>query len=323
MRPAAAVNALRSGQDHQIQNGTVDGITVEPVINTCAHDNHGSAACINCVLCKFAGDLHYDACFHRRNTLLPRRSIMGRFIIIVFGVKRAVRAGNPVLAKHQIIDSRYITFSSVSKPQFAGWNHPAERAVAGIVEEREYDFCPFLAMAFNTEGRLNLTAVFILKNQVPLLAFFPALAHRAVRDNHFTGCLIIDDRLPVRMRRAVSEVACPQEASALPGIFMRIKQNQERHIRILLGIIQEHRLLPLLVEFTQNDMRHGLGYCRIRARIRCQPVVGEFHILRQVRCNRDNLGSLVADLSHKVGIRCACQRDIRAPHDQIAGIVPV
>lgn len=73
-------------------------------------------------------------------------------------------------------------------PYCPGRNHPSERAVARIIEEREHDFRPLFPVPFDGQRGLHFTAVLPLENQVPFLALLPALSHGSVRNHHLTRC---------------------------------------------------------------------------------------------------------------------------------------
>ncbi|MNI87347.1 hypothetical protein D3C73_1445390 [compost metagenome] len=64
---------------------------------------------------------------------------------------------------------------------------------------------------------------------------------------------------------------------------MRVQQDDKRHVRKLLGIINEHGFFTFIVELLQNDMCHRLRQSGIRSGIRGEPVVSEFDIFGQIR----------------------------------------
>ena len=57
-------------------------------------------------------------------------------------------------------------------------------------------------------------------------------------------------------------------------------------------------------------MAHGHRQGTVGAGGRCEPFVGELHVLRIVRGDGDDLLAVVAGFGHPVGVRGAGQRNI-------------
>ncbi|MNM70496.1 hypothetical protein D3C81_821250 [compost metagenome] len=178
-------------------------------------------------------------------------------------------------------------------------------------------------MRLDRQSRLNPASVFLVEDQVPLDVLLPALAHRSVRYDQFSRRFVINNRLPFGMLRCLPQIACPQEPAGFVAAFVRIQQNQERHVRVLFGVVQEHRFLALYIKFVQDDMRHRLSHRCVRSRMRSQPIVGKFHVLRMVRRYGHHLRPFIANLGHEMSIRRPRQRNVGAPHDQVSGVVPI
>ena len=70
-------------------------------------------------------------------------------------------------------------------------------------------------------------------------------------------------------------------------------------------------------------MAHGHRQCSIGALLGGQPLVGEFGNLGIIRGDRNCLGALVTYFGKEVGVRGTRLRHVRAPSDNVAGIVPV
>ncbi|MCY1417721.1 hypothetical protein D9M71_332620 [compost metagenome] len=70
-------------------------------------------------------------------------------------------------------------------------------------------------------------------------------------------------------------------------------------------------------------MTEGHAQCGVGALLRVEPEVGELGHLGVVRGDGDGLGALVADLGEEVRVRGTGLRDVGAPGDDVAGVVPV
>ena len=77
------------------------------------------------------------------------------------------------------------------------------------------------------------------------------------------------------------------------------------------------------MELAQDDVAHGHGQRRVGALLHGDPEVGEFRGFRIVGADHDALGAAIARLGVEVRVGRARLRDVRAPQDQEAGIVPV
>src|SRR5690606_27652955 len=79
--PTAAIDALTAGQGGQREEGTVDGVGVEPVVRARAHNDHRSAAGLLGVARELARDAGDALGRQAGDALLPgRRVLLGRFI---------------------------------------------------------------------------------------------------------------------------------------------------------------------------------------------------------------------------------------------------
>ena len=70
-------------------------------------------------------------------------------------------------------------------------------------------------------------------------------------------------------------------------------------------------------------MTHRHRQRPVGARLGRQPVVGELHVIGVVGRDDDDLLAAVARLGHEVRVRRARDRQVRAPHDQVARVPPV
>ena len=93
------------------------------------------------------------------------------------------------------------------------------------------------------------------------------------------------------------------------GVFLDVT------VEVLGGVFDE--------EFFENDVPHGHGQRAVGPGGRCQPFIGELHVLGIVRADRDDFLAAVACFGHPVSIGRSGQWYVRAPHHQIAGVEPV
>ena len=107
VRPAAAVAPHGPGEQQQREDGPVGGISVEPLADAGAHDDHRAAAGILGVLREFAGDAGAGLGRDGGDLLLPGRGVGGCCVVVA---RRPVAgqplAAHPVLREHQVEDCR-------------------------------------------------------------------------------------------------------------------------------------------------------------------------------------------------------------------------
>ena len=101
------------------------------------------------------------------------------------------------------------------------------------------------------------------------------------------------------------------------------KLHQVRHVAVLAHVVAEILHLPVDVIFLQDHVPHRHGEGRIRALLHRQPDVAELGRFRIVRADHRALGAAIACLRVEMGVGRARLRDVRAPQDDEAGIVPV
>ncbi len=173
---------------------------------------------------------------------------------------------------------------------------------------------------------LRLAAAGLLLLEIPFALLAPAEADRAVRDDDLAGGLVIGHRLPfgiVGLAERSGEIRGAQEAlghEPFPGFH---QPHQKWHIRILARVIAEIFGLTIDVEFLQDHVAHGHRQRGVGALLRRHPEIGELRGFGIVRADHDALGALVADLGIEMRVGRAGLRDVRAPQDEKAGIVPV
>ncbi len=121
----------------------------------------------------------------------------------------------------------------------------------------------------------------------------------------------------------VVEVGRGEELARHVGTVAGLQLDQEREVGVALHVVGEVRHLPLHEELPQDHVPHRHGQCAVGARPGGEPLVGELHVVRVVRGDRDHLLAPVAGLGHPVRVRCAGDRQVRTPHDEIPGVPPV
>ena len=77
------------------------------------------------------------------------------------------------------------------------------------------------------------------------------------------------------------------------------------------------------VELLEDDVPHGHRHGAVGPGGHAQPLVGELGVVRVVGRDHHDLLPVVAGLGHEVGVGRAGQRQVRAPHDEVLGVVPV
>ena len=167
--------------------------------------------------------------------------------------------------------------------------------------------------------------------QIPLadhaVLFAPAKPDGAIGRDQIAADFIESQRLPFRvigLPGVINQIGSPQEAAIdIRSIVTRIEQHQIREIRRLAHIPVEVLAPTIEMKFAQDDVTHRHRHRRVGALLRVQPDIGELRRFRIIRAHHHDLGSLVARLGHKVRIRGAGLRDVRSPHHQERGVVPV
>ena len=324
VRPTAAVAALRAREEQEVEDRAVDDVGVVPVVDATAHDDHRLALRLDGIVGEFAGRVDTGLSRHARVLLLPFRRV--RHILVVRGSALAAEATvDRVVSERQIVDRRDEDFAILRLDAF-GRDHAAHDALTALVAEvRELDLDDLVELAEHRELRQDLRArVAVLFVQVPLLLVVPAVAHRAIRHDELARELIDDVVLELRVLVLAAHVLAVEEAARLvAAVGALVELDEEWEIRVMARVIREElrRLAPVIL--VEDDMAHRHGKGGIAADLERDPRVGHSRRLRVIRCDRDDLRALVARLDEEVGIRCARQRDVRAPSHDVACVEPV
>ncbi len=153
----------------------------------------------------------------------------------------------------------------------------------------------------------------------------PAVADGALRHDEVAAVRRDGDRLPGRATggRRAGKVAPAQIAVRHAALAVPAQAHQHRHVGVAAAVVLEIRHLPVEEELAQDDVAHGHGERGVRALLRVQPEVRELGDLRIVGRHRDHFRAVVARLDEEMGVWRARLRHVRAPGDDVAGVVPV
>ncbi len=101
------------------------------------------------------------------------------------------------------------------------------------------------------------------------------------------------------------------------------KKYEKGHVGESGRVVDEVRHLPIDVELLEHHVSHrhrerGVGTGRYR-----KPIVCELHVFGIVGGDYNHLLSPVAGFYHKVGVRCAGDRDVRPPDHEVTRVPPI
>ena len=194
-----------------------------------------------------------------------------------------------------------------------------------IYEFGKFDFQPFLFFNLvHAQGRINILAVIAVPHfKIPGALLAIAGAYRTHGRRAALALLVIKQDFPFRIVAAKTYIRGPQKASWQQNAVLLLQHEHEGQIRIMADIIVKIGHTALDEKFTQNNMGHGHGQCPVRACLYRQPCIRKFCKIGIIRRNRGNFCALVARFNIKMGIGRPGLRQIAAPGNDIAGIVPV
>ena len=330
VRPAAAVDALAAGHGGQRQERAVDRVRVEVVVRARAHDDHGLALGLDGVPGELAADADRRVGRHAGVLLLPRRGARGGGVVVVGRpLAGQALAGDGVAGEHEVEDRGDQVIAELERRHAARDHARAHRAlrrgVARQVEAGQQHLDGFGAgLAHGGHGG---GAVVELEVPLALARVAPAVGHRAARVLH-RAVFVEDERTEFRVggvvkRMILREIRGRDELARHVRAVAGGQPHEEGRVRVPLHVLQEARRLLAEVELFEDDVAHRQRQRAVRARVDAQPLVGELRVVRVVRRHRDDLLAVVAGLGHEVRVRGAGQRDVRAPHDQVARVEPV
>ena len=102
-----------------------------------------------------------------------------------------------------------------------------------------------------------------------------------------------------------------------------VQLQEEGGVGVTAHVLQEVRLVPFDVELLEDDVAHGHGHGAVGTGRHAQPLVGELSVVGVVGGDHDDLLTVIAGLGHEVRVGGAGQRNVRTPHDEVLGVVPV
>ncbi len=259
---------------------------------------------------------------HVRDRLLPGRRVLAQ-LVVVAGRPDARHTGtrDAVLGEHEVEDRRHDLVTHTAHRHAA----VQRRHLGGrVVEGGQHDLGGLGAVTLHGEARLNVAQL-----QVPLAEALvaPAMAEGAVGNGGGVRRLVPQGRLELRVLGAlgvVLELGRHQELAGLVrAVVLLVEDDQERQVGVLLHVAVEVRHRAVDEELLEHDVPHRHAERGVRAGGDGQPLVGELHVLGVVGAHHDDLLAAVAGLGHPVGVRGAGERDVRAPHHEVAGVPPV
>ncbi len=323
VRPAAAVLADAAGHHEQRDDGAVGDVRVEPVADAGADDDHRAALRLLRVRRELTGDAEARLGGHRGDLRLPGGGV-GNCGVVVPGrpLAREAVAAHAVLGEHEVEDG-----GDELALDHAGGDAAVDDAALAlrVLEARQGDL-HLLRVGLLDQGERGPDLAEVEVPQAGAVLGV-AVAHGAVRHRRAGGGVVPHHRLEGgvgdlcggRQVRGGEELAGHQPMAV--GVIHQRDEHAE--VRVLLDVLVE--VLDLLVDevLLEDHVAHGHGQRGVGAGLRGQPLVGELHVVRVVRADRDHLGAAVADLGHPVRVRGAGDGDVGAPHHQVGGIPPV
>ncbi len=318
VRPAAAVDPLAPAQEQHAEHAAVDLVAVEPVVRAGPHDDHRPALGDLRVAGELARDPRHQAAVDVRVLLLPGGR-PGLGIVVTGGpVAGQAVASDAELRAEQVEHGGH---EPVADP--LGGNAAAHDAAAlGLadVETRQVELDELVVGAEQREPRSDVAEL-----EVPVAGALlaPAVADGAVGHGELAGGVVEDDGLPLGVLGRLADVGGAEEAVGDVRAVALAQGDEERQVRVLLGVPVEVRRLLLDVVLLEDHVRHAERERPVRAGLGVHPVVGELRVAGVVRRHDDDLLPPIAGLRHEVRVRRAGLRDVRAPEDHVARVPPV
>ena len=319
--PTAAVDALAPGQVGEGEERAVDRVGVEPVVGPRTHHDHRPAFGLLGVLRELAADAGRcrgrDTC----DRLLPGRCVRRVHVV----VPRRPRAREPGTS-HAVLRHQEVEDGGDQMAVHTAHRHATREvggsSVGGVETRRPDDHRPGGRLQQGQDG------VHVSELEVPPAhaGLAVAVPEGAVRDDGLAGPGVDQHGLEggVLLGGLVGQVGGGEE---LPGRVLTVRDliesDEEGKVGVGLHVVGEVRRRTVDEELLQHDVSHRHRERGVGARFGGQPLVGELHVVRVVRCDRDHLLPAVARLGHPVGVRRAGHGEVGSPHDQVAGVPPV
>ena len=161
--------------------------------------------------------------------------------------------------------------------------------------------------------------------KVPLALLAPAEADRAVW-RHQLAVAVIRNGFPLRvifLAQRIHQIGGAQRAASGIVALTLFQHDQHRHVGVAANVVGEVLAWLIKMEFTQHDVAHRHRHRRVGTLFRRQPQIAKFGDFRVVRGDRHGFGAFVTDFGKEVRVRRTGLRNVRAPGDDVAGVVPV
>ena len=319
--PATAVDALAAGEVGQRQERPVDRVGVEPVVGAGSHHDHGAPLRLLRVLRELATDPRGRGGGDTGDHLLPGRRVR-RARVVVRRRPLAGQAGTP----DAVLRQQQVEHGGHQVARDAPDRHaPREvrRGAVGGVEARHAHDDRLLRTVQQREQRVDVTELEVPPADTRVAV---PVTQRAVRDDGLTRAGVDQDCLEggVLVVLVVRQVGgCQELARGVLTVGGLLQTHEVGQVGVALDVLGEVRRLPVDEELLEHHVAHRhreRGVCPGSCR---QPLVGELHVVGVVRRDRDHLLTAIPRLRHPVRIRRPRHRQVRAPHDQVAGVPPV
>src|SRR6185312_1101610 len=182
-------------------------------------------------------------------------------------------------------------------------------ALAAIAELWEGDSHVLFLYALQRQPKSRVASrAGIAALEVPAPVLPPAKADRAVRHHEMAARLIERHHLPLRivlLAEAPIEVGRPEGALGDPVLAGWPQPYQQRQVGIAATVVIEVLGTTAEMELLHDDVAHREGKRGIRAGLRREPEVCEFHVFRVVWGDRNHLRPAVANRRVEMRIRRA------------------
>ena len=335
VRPTAAALANAAAEDQHVDQTAVVHVQMEPVVQARTDDNHRAAMGLIGVIGKFArgtddvragyaGDFFCPGWSVRLDVIVAGRAVF----IVQTAFQAVVRHGQVVNGSHQRggtighLQAFYRQFvqQNVFEVDFV------EMLGTFAAKVWETDVGDIIMAAKQAKAQLNFFAGFtIALFEVPLAFVAPAETQRTVRYGHF-ALLVKGDGFPFRillLAQGINQVGSAQHtASGIVAVAL-FEHDQHRHVGVATYVIGEVLARFIEMELTQHDVAHRQRHRGIGTLLRRQPQIAELGDFGIVRSNRHGFGPFVANFGKEMRVRGTGLRDVGAPGDDVAGVIPV
>ncbi len=287
------------------------------------------------VISKLTGGTDNVRPWYAGDFFCPRRGIRFHFVIAGGGVNIAQTPVETVVSHGQIVNGGDQRGAAIRQLQ-AFYRQLVQKDIlqlyavevfgSFVAKVRETHLGDIIVTAEQAQAQLGVCpagAVALLK--VPLPFFAPAETDRAVRGNQLAA-IIAGHGFPlgiVLLTEGVHQIGGTQHAACRIVAVALFEHHQHRHIGIATHVVGKVLARLVEMELTQHDVTHCHGHCGVGALLRRQPQVAQLGDLGIVRGNGNGFSAFIADFGKEVGVRGTGLRNVRAPGDNVAGVVPV